>query len=195
MFNLVLDSPWAGPLLWMALYISDYYSTIACARLYRGQDKIVFEGSYEITPIFQADVNALRRVSPLFYLILIVTTGYVFFLQRTAGPSTEFKDLYPAVLGALTLMEATIHMRHLRNWFLFKRVVPLIQGRVEYPRGAMLRMSALEIFTFSLLYSALFLVTESMFLLGGALACFVLSIKHYGLARRHDAALLKKSSA
>lgn len=39
---------------------------LACARLYRGQDKIVFEGSYEITSTDQADVDALRKVSPRF---------------------------------------------------------------------------------------------------------------------------------
>lgn len=91
MFNVVFDSPWAGPLVWMALYISDYYFTIACARLYRGQNKIVFEGSYEITPVFQADVNALRPVSPRFYLILIASTGYVFLLRWIAGLSTELR--------------------------------------------------------------------------------------------------------
>ena len=49
-----------------ALFISDYVLTLACARLYRGQDKIVFEGSYEITSTDQADVDALRKVSPRF---------------------------------------------------------------------------------------------------------------------------------
>ncbi len=81
----------------------------------------------------------------------------------------------------MILTEAAVHMRHLRNWFLFKRAVPLIQGRLEYPRGTMLRMSAFEMLAFSVLYSALYLVTESMFLLGGAITCFVLSIKHYQL--------------
>lgn len=92
-------------------------------------------------------------------------------------------------------MEATIHLRHLRNWFLYKKAIPLIQGRLESPRGAMLRMSAFEMLMFSVLYSVLFLVTESTFLLGGALACCAISINHYQLARRHDAALLKSGGA
>jgi hypothetical protein len=190
-FDLILDSLWAGPLLWAALYISDYYLTIACARLYRTQDKVVFEGSFEITPLFQADVNALRLVSPRFCLLLIASTGYLFLVRWLAGHSTGYRNLYLAVFGAMFLMEATIHTRHLRNWFLFKRAIPLTQGRLEYPRGIMLRMSAFEIFIFSVLYSALFLVTDSMFLLGGAIACCALAIKHYRLARRHDAAVSK----
>ena len=91
----------------------------------------------------------------------------------------------------MILAEATIHMRHLRNWFLFKKVIPIIQGRLEYPRGILLQMSAYEILIFSVLYAALFLVTESMFLLGGTIACCSLSIRHYWLARRYKAALSK----
>jgi hypothetical protein len=58
-FDLILDSPWAGSLIWMALYISDYYFTIACARLYRAQDKIVFEG------ILAASCCGCRRLKRL----------------------------------------------------------------------------------------------------------------------------------
>ena len=60
----LLATSWAGPLLWVVLYSSDYYLTIACARMYQAQNVIVFEGSYEITPAFQSDVNALRLLSP-----------------------------------------------------------------------------------------------------------------------------------
>ena len=191
MFDILLDSPWAGPLLWAAIYISDYCFTIACARLYRAQDKVVLEGSFEITPLFQADVNALRRFSPRFLLILFASTGYLFFVRWISGPSSGLRDLYLFVLGVMFLLEATVHMRHLRNWFLFKHALPMIQGRVEYPRGIMLKMSAFEVLTFSGLYVALFLATGSVFFLGGALACCVISAKHYRLARRHAALLLK----
>jgi len=190
-FNLMADSLWAGPLLWMAIYISDYSFTIACARLYRAQGKIAFEGSVELNPLFQADVDALRRVSPRFCLALIVSTGYLSLVRWISGPLTGSGDLYLFVLGAMILLEATIHMRHLRNWFLFKKVIPIIQGRLEYPRGILLQMSAYEILTFSVLYAALFWVTGSMFLLGGTIACCSLSVRHYRLARRYKAALSK----
>jgi len=88
MVDALLDSVWLGPSLWAALYASDYFLTIACARMYQAQDKIVFEGSYEITPLFQADVNALRRLSPRFVIALLATTVYVFVVQRIGGPSS-----------------------------------------------------------------------------------------------------------
>ncbi len=185
MFDMILESSWAGPLLWAALYISDYTCTIACARMCRTQAKIQFEGSFEINPIYQGDVNALRRLSPRFCLILTASTGYLFLLRWVADPGSALPELYIFTLGAMLLMELTIHVRHFRNWFLFKKVVPNLRGRVEYPRDTLLQMSAFEILTFVGLYLALFFVTGSLFILGGAVTCFVLAIKHYRLARRH----------
>lgn len=189
--NLIMDSPWAGPLLWVAVYTSDYFFTIAGARLCRVQDKIVFAGSFEINPLFQDDVNALRRLSPRFFLALVLSTGYLVLVRWMAGSSKGFRDVYLLVLGVMFLGEATIHMRHLRNWFLFKKAVPLIHGRLEYPRGIILKMSASEMLIFAGLYTVLYLVTGSMFVLGGALAACALAIKHYLLGRRHAAALAK----
>jgi hypothetical protein len=191
----LVDSIWLGPLLWMGLYTSDYFLTIACARLYQAQNKIVFEGSYEITPLFQADVNALRMVSPRFVFSLLASTGYLILVRNIAGPSNGSFGFYPLVLGTMILTEATVHTRHLRNWYLFSRGIGLVKGRMEYPRGILLRSSALELIVFAGLYSGLFVVTESSFVLGGAIACVALSINHYLLARRHDASSDIKQSA
>jgi len=184
MVDVLLDSVWLGPSLWVALYASDYFLTIACARMYQAQDKIVFEGSYEITPLFQADVNALRRLSPRFVIALFATTGYVFVVQRIGGPSS---GLYLGVLGALVITELTVHIRHLRNWFTFTNGLSQIEGRLAYPRGLLLRTSAFELLLFAALYFVLFLATGSLFILGGMVATGALSLSHYRLARRHDA--------
>jgi hypothetical protein len=174
----------------MVLYISDYYMTIACARLYRAQDKIVFEGSYEITPAFQADVNALRSISPRFILLLAATTGCLFLL-RNAAEGTGSRDVYALILGAMCLLEVTVHMRHLHNLFLFGKGLSALKGRLEYPRGLILRISALDILLFAGLYAVLFMATGSLFILGGTIACTALAINHYQLARKHEAALAK----
>lgn len=59
MANFLLEHAWPGVVLWDLLYISDYALTISCARLYGQQETIVFDGSYEITPFFQRDINSL----------------------------------------------------------------------------------------------------------------------------------------
>lgn len=192
MVGWLTESTWAGPVLWSGLYVSDYALTIACARMYRAQDKIVFEGSYEITPLYQADVNALRRVSPRFLLVLVGSTVYVALARLLAGPSSGLFGMYELVLGALILIQATVHTRHLRNWHLFARTVIFLKGRLEHPRGIMLRHSSFELIVFAGLYTGIFAVTGSLFVLGGAFACGVLALNHWRLARRHEAGLAKR---
>jgi inorganic pyrophosphatase len=74
---MTMEPLWLGPLAWAVLYSSDLILTITCARPYQAQHKIVFEGSYEITPFYRADVNALRYFSPRFLLVLVGSTAYV----------------------------------------------------------------------------------------------------------------------
>lgn len=58
MSHFFLQSLWSTLVLWGVLYISDYALTVTCARLYRGgvNRNIVFEGSFELNPVFQKDM-------------------------------------------------------------------------------------------------------------------------------------------
>ena len=69
------DSLWPGLVSWVVLYCSDYF----LPPLRSGFTRLEFgtswslEGSYELTPYFQKDVDCLRSVSPRFVLALIGT--------------------------------------------------------------------------------------------------------------------------
>jgi hypothetical protein len=184
--ELFLDRLWPGLVAWTILYISDYSLTIACARLYQAgaRDTIVFEGSYEITPYYQRDINALRRVSPRFLaalLLSLVWLAAVWWLADQWWP-----PVYPFALGAVILLELAIHMRHVRNLVLFRAIVgsEAVRGRIEYPRRLMLRMSSIELLAFSGLFMVMFLFTGSWFVLGGAATCLSLGGQHLRLARQ-----------
>jgi len=189
---MIAEPFWLGAGIWACLYVSDNLLTITCARLYRRQDKIVFQGSYEITPFFQADVNALRSMSPRFTAMLVASTAYLAWLSYVSA-KWGLQGAYALALGALILTQLTVHIRHLRNWFLFRKATAPsgLVGRLEYSRGLLLRASTLELLLFSGLYVCIFLVTHHLFVLGGVLACLGLALNHYRLARRHDAAQLK----
>src|SRR6266498_1633515 len=68
---LLATSPWYGVILWIILYISDYYLTIYSARGFREIGHFQFEGSMELTPQFQNDVNNLRPVSKRHLLYIL----------------------------------------------------------------------------------------------------------------------------
>ena len=180
------DGPWLGLLMWAVLYTSDLVFTMTCARLYQqgAREFVVFEGSYEITPYYQNDVDKLRMFSPRFFAALAASCA----LQATIWFLTMrvliLPDLYLFALGAMVLVELTIHIRHVRNLFLFRALLAGggITGRIEYRRPIMLRLSAMEIVSFSILYAILFVVTGNWFLLGGAFACLSLALNHRKLA-------------
>jgi hypothetical protein len=194
--NFLFEHAWPGMVLWGLLYISDYALTITCARLYKRQETIVFEGSYEITPFFQRDINSLRVLSPRFVFILLLTLGLLGFLW-ILNESSPAPELWQFALGALIGVQLAIHMRHLRNLFLFRSInnTDLIRGRIEYSRPVVLRASSWECFAFSGFYLMLFAFTGSWFILGGVTTCFSLGVKHRRLAAKLQANLVRASQS
>jgi hypothetical protein len=180
------SSVWPTLTVWILLYISDYALTITCARLYRDGvcEKLAFEGSFELNPIFQKDIDSLRWFSPRFLAMLFVTSGLlalVWFLSSESVP-----EMYVFLAGAMILLEITVHTRHLRNLFMFRAMLKsdCVRGRIEYSRPFILRMSSDELFIFSAMFLLLFVFTESWFVLGGATTCFSTAIKQRQLARK-----------
>jgi hypothetical protein len=194
--NFLFEHAWPGMVLWGLLYISDYALTITCARLYGRQETIVFEGSYEITPFFQRDINSLRVVSPRFVFILLLTLGFLGFLW-ILNESSPAPELWQFALGALIGVQLAVHMRHLRNLVLFRSInnTDLIRGRIEYSRPVALRASSWECFAFSGFYLMLYAFTGSWFILGGVATCFSLGVKHRRLAAKLHTNLVRASQS
>ena len=183
-----LDKLWPGLAVWVVLYLSDYTMTLQCARLYQaGASKaIVFEGSYEITPYFQRDIDSLRKISPRFLAVLILTAVVLASVYWAAREIAK-PELYHLLLGCFISIQLAIHTRHFRNFFQFRAILQGegVRGRLEYPRAQMLRLSALEMLVFAGLFTVLFLFTGSWFLMGGTLGCLSIARKHWQLSRRH----------
>ncbi len=184
-------SPWPGALCWAALFVSDMWLTVTCARMYQAgvRDRIVFEGSYELTPYHQADIDALRAFSPRFLFALVAAVALQACLWWLSVGNSVAPMAYEAALGAMILIQLTIHVRHIRNYFLFRAVLAGegITGQIQYARPTMLVHSAVELFSFAALYSILCVLTASWFVFGGAIACAIVGVKHRQLARQHVA--------
>jgi hypothetical protein len=175
--------------LWIGLYLSDFLMTMASARLYQrgARERIAFEGSDEITPYYQGDVDALRMLSPRFVLAMALSCLLQLALWFLTMRSHLLPQVYVLALGMMINIQLAIHIRHIRNFFLFRAVLAGdgISGRIEYARGTMLRMSAIELLSFAALYALLFLVTLSWFVLGGVLICVATAFNHRALATKH----------
>jgi len=184
--QLFFQHDWIGIPLWALLYISDYALTLICARMYLNgvRDKIAFEGSYELTPYFQRDIDSLRVVSPKFVAALATTSILLIILWWLAQLSTPSLFLFP--LGAVICSQLCIHIRHIRNFFMFKAAsTDNVRGRIEYSRPLSLRASSVEMLSFSGLFLILYIFTGSWFILGGVLSLLSVAAKHSKLARHY----------
>jgi hypothetical protein len=188
-----MDPRWAGQLGWVLLawsmvYIVDYGSTIVTARLYRqgAHLHIVFDGSMELTPAFQDDVNRLRWVSPRF---LVSWAGSSAGLTAIWWISVRFFGwVQPMqfVAGALLLREAAILLRHARNLLVYlrARTPQQMEGTLAYRRSMMLFLSGGELWSFAVFYALLGATLSSWFMAGGAFACLVTGWQHVRMSRQ-----------
>ena len=154
----------------------------------RVREMIALDGSYEITPYYQKDIDALRKWSPRFLRALVCSW---ILLSLLWWSSTQIRQpaLYLFALGAFTLVEVPVHIRHLKNFFFFRDLIRTggVRGRIEYPRPVTLRLSATEFLIWTVLFAGLFLITREWFVLGGAMKCAVVAFKHRRLAEQHVA--------
>lgn len=173
----------AVTLFWAVLYALDYYLTILGARLVR---QAGVGGSYELTPAFQKDIEALRLFSPQFMLrwaFSCLMLPVVWYLSvKTLG----LPEIFLVVWGALVLREFAIYFRHVQNLY-FYRQTHLSEGMrtsAQMPRWLTYQLSAVQLFTFAGLFLLLSLAANPWFFLGGVVSCLETGIQHWLLARK-----------
>jgi hypothetical protein len=182
------DQPGFALLIWALLYSGDYALTIYGAKLYQSKLKahVVFTGSYELTPFFQKDINALRLVSPRFLILLLVSLALLAVIWLLSVPYLGMDWLFTLATGVLFLREIAIYMRHMRNIATAHAsgIPGAMQGVVQYARWFSLQISSVEVFTFAILFLLIALGWRSWFFGGGFLGCASIGWQHWRAARK-----------
>jgi len=186
MENLLATSPWPGVILWIILYISDYYLTLYSARGFREIGHFQFEGSFELTPQYQKDIDALKPVSRLHITLLILYSLLIIFIWWFTQYFLYLHWAYLLYLGMFLLLEAAVHIRHLRNVSLIREVRKNggVEGQISYRKWFTYKLSAFEFYLLSILFLVIAALTYSLFFLGGAIMCFGTGFKHSRLAKK-----------
>jgi hypothetical protein len=193
-------SPWPGVILWLILYTSDYYLTIYSARGFREVGHFQFEGSFELTPLYQKDIDALKPVSKRHIFLLILCSLLIVFIWWVTKQLFFFPWTYLLYLGMFLLIEVAVHLRHLRNLSLIREIRRGggVEGQISYKKWFSYRISASELYLYSVLFLIIAVLTYSPFFLGGAITCLVTGIKHSRLAKKTkltaQAAVLREAS-
>ena len=183
MLDILISNTWVIAVLWIALYVFDYASTLWLARVYRTilSRYIFYEGGVELNPNFEKEIDRGQVPSARFIVLVALVLIIVLFSGLLSAYFVEF------LAGALLLTWIFVDSRHLRNyayaWFL-RRKPDSIKGRSEYSYWLMQKMVSSEAFTFSLIYLFLTLLTWRLFFLAGVLTCLSFAIRHNRLANR-----------
>src|SRR5512134_3227969 len=114
-------SPWPGLILWVILYTTDYYLTVYSARGFREIEHFQFEGSFELTPQFQKDIDALKPVSRRHIILLILYSLIIAGIWWVTMVVFYLPAAYLLYLGLFLLVEVAVHFRHLRNIMLIRQ--------------------------------------------------------------------------
>ena len=183
-------SPWPGVIVWVVLYISDYYLTIYSARGFRETGHFRFE-VFELTPQYQKEIDALKPISKLHIILLILYSLLIVFIWWLTNRLLSFPWTYLTYLlylGMFLLLEVAVHLRHLRNVSLIREIRKNggVEGQISYRKWFTYRISASEFYTFSALFLIIAALTYSPFFLGGAIMCFGTGFKHGRLARKAE---------
>jgi hypothetical protein len=179
-------SPWPGLILWIILYISDYYLTLYAARGFKEIGHIQFEGSFELTPQYQKDIDALRPVSRRHLIALVLSSLILLLIWWLTRLSFYLELAYPLFLGMFVLLEVAIHLRHFRNIGLIReaRKHGGIEGQITYKKWFSYRVSANDLYIMSAFFLFIALITFTPFFLGGAITCLATAIQHSRLSRK-----------
>ena len=182
-------SPWYGVILWIILYTSDYYLTLYSARGFREIGHFQFEGSFELTPQYQKDIDNLRLVSRLHLLLLVVYSALILIIWWFTRLSVFLEWTYPFYLGMFLLLEVAVHLRHLRNIALIREIKKNggVDGQITYRKWFSYRVSASELYLHGTLFLLIAVLTYSLFFLGGTVMCYGMGFRHRRMARKAKA--------
>jgi hypothetical protein len=179
-------SPWIGVILWIILYISDYYLTIYSARGFKEIGHFRFEESFELTPQYQKDINSLNPISRLHITLLILYSLVIVVIWYLFVYFLGLPWAYLLYLGMFLLLEAAVHLRHFRNVFLIREIKKSggASGEISYKKWFSYRVSAFELYLYFGLFLMIAALESSPFFLGGAIICFGNGFKHNRLSKK-----------
>jgi ribosomal protein S18 acetylase RimI-like enzyme len=185
--SFLVEHPFAAVAIWVLLYISDYYLTLWGAIEYRrtGRTYIELGGSYELEPIFQKDIDALRRISPEFLFRLLTSVLILLFVWWLSVRNAGYPELFLVVFGAYVLTQLVVEMRHVRNIVTFRTLgLPdAVTGHLKYSRWVTRRISNVDLLSFAVLYALCYAISGRVLFIGGVVGCLAIVRRHSQAAR------------
>jgi len=167
------DNLWIGLALWVVSYLCDYYMTLYANRLRMQYTApyIEIEGSFELNPYYQKDIDSQRKVSSRFIFMLLFVSGWLAFTWFLADMVHITALIFPVALGIFLIPEFNVLGNHiiLISTFRMMSVPGAAEGHLKQARWMIVRATAHRMGYWALFCFILFLLTGNLLLFGGAL--------------------------
>jgi len=133
-------------------------------RVYEYENENEILNFYSKDNRFRLLVNYLLKVFLYFFIIYLSMASYGFPIQVVA-----------LLIGMLLFADITISIVYVHSmvsiWFFNK--YEMVEGKVVFKKNSLSFLLGSEMLTFSFLYFIIYFISNSFFVLGGALICFV----------------------
>lgn len=184
LLDILVRTPWLVALLWGILSVFDFLATMWYSKAYREFMKsyITYEGGLEMNPAFEKDVRELRWISPR-YLFSMLTVAFLLVLGGAWLPLGWFE----AAAGAALLLVLVTDFRHIENLSMvlsLRKDPEGLRGRIEQSYALSQRRVAVGTLNTGVLFLIVYLLTQRIFFVGGAIVCAFYALRHYRLANR-----------
>ncbi len=194
MISYLIHNPWLLVVGAVILHCIDYGLTIRGAQLYAAQNHYKSEGSYELNPAFENDINGLKRISPKFLIrVGLATLIYVIVamgLHAYANSDNTYPEAasiaYNLIFGMVIGGLLVIIERHAFNVYLFRQLAApaFADGQIRYSRASTYSISSAMFFIQSgsaLLYG---IILGEAFFFGSAIMVWSLAQQHRTFGKR-----------
>jgi hypothetical protein len=172
--DVIFRNLWLVIPIWLLVSFLDHYFTFLAAREYKagGKEHFLVEGSLELSPFHQKDVDAGRLYSPRALLVESIAIAVIvaFWIGWRTSKDPGALAFMQFLIGGFIVVRLRIASGNARMFFTLRsnRRHEGISGQTQYRRWRVYRDAATGDFLLSGVFFGLFLFTGSPSLLGGS---------------------------
>jgi hypothetical protein len=185
----------------VATFVLDWSLThIGAAASVKVRDRWAAEGSYELNPTWQSEIDAGRRFTWRMVGVAVALAALLLAMRYVVELGELDAAIFAVAAGAVLLLQAPTIMVHANNLQTFRDLADptAITGSVRFSRWLVLRQAAWYLVRFAALWLVLWVPSQQAFFLGGALSCLLFARRLAvlpGAARRSTAPASGSSEA
>jgi hypothetical protein len=160
----------------VGLFLADWTLThIGAAASQKVRDRWAVEGSYELNPTWQAEIDSGRRFTWRLVAVGILLAALLLAIRWVVELGEMDPAWFAVGAGAVLLLQAPTLIAHASNLQMFRDLADptAITGSVTFSRWLTLRQAGWFLVRFAVLWLVLWVPSQQAFFLGGALSCLL----------------------